>query len=509
MIPRAGAAGSLARHDRSVSGPITPADPSTPAPPSSRRATPVDRLVEVPHSTAAPYGQGVWRRRIRVVNVDERCSIGELEDDVHHFRVELYHDGRVITDVVGRGIRSPWTTCTEAVLPLRAIVGHPLADRSDAIGAYADARKNCTHLFDTAGLTLAHVRRATQQREYDIEMTDPPHEGGPQRVTVWRDGAFVLSWVVQDFVVLAPDEWTDAPLRRKFIAWANERLDPDLAEAAFLAKRGVEIGQSRKGDMDRWDVSFDGPAPIMMGSCHTFSPEVAPIALRRKGTTRHFGDHPEILLSDMHLRPPSKQPGTPSRLVIGLTGGIGTGKSTVAGLLATRGAVVVDCDGLGRKVVEPDGRAYAAVVERFGPGVVAADGRIDRPALAAIVFNDADALADLNAITHPAIDAEIADAIAATAPDAVVVLDMAVLTESNLGKGQYGPVLVVQAPLDVRLERLAQRGLSADDAKARIASQASDLDRRRIADVLIDNGGDLDALDAQVERAWQVLTAGR
>jgi dephospho-CoA kinase len=194
-------------------------------------------------------------------------------------------------------------------------------------------------------------------------------------------------------------------------------------------------------------------------------------------------------------------------LVVGLTGGIGVGKTTVARALERRGAVVVDCDGLGRRVVEPDGLAYAGVVARFGDGVVRADGQLDRPALAAIVFNDPGALADLNGITHPAIDLEIASAIAAAPPDAVVVLDMAVLVETRLGQGQYEVVVVVEAPIDVRLERLAGRGMAADDARARIATQATDARRREVGDLFVDNGGDEAALERAVDHLWVALRA--
>jgi dephospho-CoA kinase len=191
--------------------------------------------------------------------------------------------------------------------------------------------------------------------------------------------------------------------------------------------------------------------------------------------------------------------------VVGLTGGIGTGKSTVAAMLAELGAIVVDCDALGRQVIEPGGRAYARVIDHFGSHIVRDDGHIDRAALAAIVFRDETELAALNAISHPAIDAEIADRIAAAPRDVVVVLDMAVLVESNLGAGQYDVVVVVEAPLAVRLARLARRGMSAEDARARIASQASDERRRAVADYLVDNAGDLDALRRAVSALWKAL----
>lgn len=188
--------------------------------------------------------------------------------------------------------------------------------------------------------------------------------------------------------------------------------------------------------------------------------------------------------------------------VIGLTGGIGVGKSTVARLLEQLGATVVDCDDLGRLVVEPGGRAYEPLVAHFGPDVVGADGRLDRPALASVVFNDEAALAQLNAITHPAIDTEITARIEA-AGTPTVVLDMAVLVESDLGKGQYDEVLVVEAPLATRLERLrVDRGMAEADALARISSQASDEVRRRVADHVISNAGSLSELAATVEDYW-------
>ena len=190
------------------------------------------------------------------------------------------------------------------------------------------------------------------------------------------------------------------------------------------------------------------------------------------------------------------------RRVIGLTGGIGVGKSTVAAELARLGATVVDCDDLGRVVVEPGGRAYNPLVERFGSEILQPDGRLDRAELASRVFGHPEALADLNAITHPAIDVEIAAAIAAAATE-VVVLDMAVLVESDLGAGQYDGVLVVEAPLEQRLDRLANdRGMPEEQARARIASQAGDDDRRAVADHVIVNDGSIDELVVAVRRYW-------
>ncbi|MQA36019.1 dephospho-CoA kinase [Modestobacter roseus] len=188
-------------------------------------------------------------------------------------------------------------------------------------------------------------------------------------------------------------------------------------------------------------------------------------------------------------------------LRIGLTGGIGSGKSTVAALLAERGARVVDADRLAREVVAPGTTGLAEVVAAFGDGVLAADGSLDRPALAAIVFRDPAARARLDGIVHPLVRARAAELVAAAPPDAVVVQDVPLLVETGQA-GSYDLVLVVEAPLETRVSRLVDRGLVEDDARARIASQATDEQRRAVADVVLANDGDRAGLAAQVDRFW-------
>jgi dephospho-CoA kinase len=196
-------------------------------------------------------------------------------------------------------------------------------------------------------------------------------------------------------------------------------------------------------------------------------------------------------------------------LVVGLTGGIGAGKSTVAARFAQRGATVIDVDALGRQVLEPDGGAYDAVVRRFGHAVVGDDGRIDRTALARVVFGDERALADLTTISHPAINALLADRLSELdrSGTAVVVLDMAVLVESELGRGQYDQVVVVEAPWPLRLERLAARGMRPADAQARRDAQATDAERRAVADFVIVNDGDEAELARRVDVLWDELVS--
>jgi len=193
-------------------------------------------------------------------------------------------------------------------------------------------------------------------------------------------------------------------------------------------------------------------------------------------------------------------------LNIGLTGGIGSGKSTVSALLAERGAVIVDADRIAREVVEPGTPGLAAVVAEFGESVVGPDGGLDRPALAAVVFADPEARARLDGIVHPLVRARAAEVVAAAPPDAVLVHDIPLLVETGQA-GRYELVLVVQADLDTRVARLVARGMTEDDARARIAAQATDEQRAAVADVVLDNSGTREELAAQVDRFWaeQVL----
>jgi dephospho-CoA kinase len=187
---------------------------------------------------------------------------------------------------------------------------------------------------------------------------------------------------------------------------------------------------------------------------------------------------------------------------IGLTGGIGSGKSTVAGLLVDKGAVLIDADAIVRELQQPGMPVFAAMVERWGPGIVAADGTLDRAAVASIVFADPEQLTALNGIVHPAVSDEMTrrrEDLART--DATVILDIPLLVESKYS-GLAG-VIVVDVDPELAVERLVRhRGFSEDDARARIGRQASRDERLAIADFVIDNSGDLASLREQVDRCW-------
>jgi dephospho-CoA kinase len=192
-------------------------------------------------------------------------------------------------------------------------------------------------------------------------------------------------------------------------------------------------------------------------------------------------------------------------LRVGLTGGIGSGKSEVSRGLAACGAHVIDADAVAHEVVAVGTPGLAKVVAEFGPEVLAPDGSLDRERVAGIVFADADALQRLNGIVHPLVGARMAELAAAVPDGAVAVYDVPLIAENN-SAGGFDVVVVVDAPPDVQMDRLVRlRGMQEADARARIAHQASRQERLAIADIVIDNSGSLEDLDRQVRDTWAEL----
>ncbi|WP_406509103.1 dephospho-CoA kinase [Streptomyces sp. NBC_00212] len=192
-------------------------------------------------------------------------------------------------------------------------------------------------------------------------------------------------------------------------------------------------------------------------------------------------------------------------LKVGLTGGIGAGKSEVSRLLVSYGAVLIDADRIAREVVEPGTPGLAAVVEAFSPGILSADGTLDRPKLGGIVFSDPEKLATLNKIVHPLVGARSAELESAAGPDSVVIHDVPLLTENGLA-ALYDLVVVIDATPETQLDRLVRlRGMTPDEARARMAAQADRAQRLAVADLVIDNDGPLEALEPQVRKVWEEL----
>jgi len=194
-------------------------------------------------------------------------------------------------------------------------------------------------------------------------------------------------------------------------------------------------------------------------------------------------------------------------LLIGLTGGIGSGKSSVSALLAERGAVIIDADAITRELQGSGAPVFEAMVERFGPGIVGEDGELDRQAVADLVFSDPAALADLNGLVHPAVGAEIARRLQEEArTDHLVVLDVPLLVES--GRDDLAALVVVDVDPAVAVHRLVEhRGMREADVRARMARQATRADRLARADLVVDNSGSLADLAEQVEALWPRVVA--
>ncbi|HEY4269720.1 MAG TPA: dephospho-CoA kinase [Galbitalea sp.] len=198
--------------------------------------------------------------------------------------------------------------------------------------------------------------------------------------------------------------------------------------------------------------------------------------------------------------------------LIGLTGGIASGKTAVARRLAEHGAIHIDADQLARDVVEPGTEGLAAIALRFGEGILLADGTLNRPALGAIVFSDDQARLDLNAITHPAVG-RLGKALMAQAqennPHAIVVYDVPLLIEARKQPDYYDfdLIVVVEADAETRIRRMVEyRGMDADDARRRVRSQSTDAERRAIADVVIDSNGTLDETIRQADALWETVS---
>jgi len=191
---------------------------------------------------------------------------------------------------------------------------------------------------------------------------------------------------------------------------------------------------------------------------------------------------------------------------LGLSGGIGSGKSTVAKILSNLGAVVIDADVIAREVLEPNQAGYQKAIEVFGESILDSDLRIDRKRLAELVFQDSDELAKLEAIVHPAVIARVAQIRHSLPESTVVVYDTPLLFEKNL-QGQFDKVLIVVTDSEHRKARLIERGLEITDIEARIANQATDAQRRTVADFVIENNGSPEQLHDQVTKVWQQISA--
>ncbi|MEM7413673.1 MAG: DUF2889 domain-containing protein [Myxococcota bacterium] len=224
-----------------------------------------------------------FRRQIRL-RADGANVTGELADDAHHFRVTLEHDGAKVVSLDGNALRHPWSTCPEALSPLRELVGMPLSERATAVGAYSAARRNCTHWFDLAGLAVAHAASGRTARDYTCAVWGHPQD--EVHATLARDGERLFAWRLVDDTIHGDPPFDGRSLRGGFLAWAEETLPLDLAEAAIVLRRGCTIGGVRFLDLDH--ASHAPDVQIVAGQCHTYTKGTAERAKRMHGSRRDF-----------------------------------------------------------------------------------------------------------------------------------------------------------------------------------------------------------------------------
>jgi hypothetical protein len=233
-----------------------------------------------------------YRRRIDVTTLGAGTVVADLEDDFHHFRVTLRHDGLKVVAIECESLRWPWATCPGAAVSLQALTDMPLSDRFTAAAAWADPKLNCTHQYDAACIAITHAATGRTHRRYDIEVP-LRNAAGDTRVRLWVDGALRLAWqLTWDGIVDPLPPFDAAPWKGGFMRWADAFLPPDDAECAIVLRRAADIGMGRAMDLDAVPHAEQLPT-IMAGVCHTMQPGVIEHATRHVGSIRDFAAHPE------------------------------------------------------------------------------------------------------------------------------------------------------------------------------------------------------------------------
>jgi hypothetical protein len=249
---------------------------------------------------SGPVPFGDYRRRIRVVIDGPGSVAGGLEDDFHYFQVQIRHDGGHVVAVDATSRRWPWTTCPGAAEPLRALAGMPLSRRCLAVGDWTDPRQNCTHMFDLAGLAVAHAARGGEvgaTRQYDVAIPFGAQTGPRRVVRLWRDGEPTLDWTLEGMRCVDPPPYSEVRWRGGFLKWADQTLDPDAAEAAIVLRRACDIGMGRGMDLDAIPKAVD-ILDTQGRICHTMQPGVVEVAERNVGTIRDYDGRVNELLAD-------------------------------------------------------------------------------------------------------------------------------------------------------------------------------------------------------------------
>jgi len=237
-----------------------------------------------------------YRRALLMRATGPTVVVADLEDDFHRFRVTLRHSDGTVERVEGEALRYPWTTCVDAIAPLHELDGTELTPRMAACARHANPRANCTHLFDLAGLAIAHAARGGERRRYDIDLS--PRVDTRSVARLRRDDAALLEWHLVDGTLVDPSPYTEGPWRGGFLRWADATFEPDEAEAAIVLRRACDIGLGRGMDLESYDTASELLA-LTEGACYTMRTGIAENARRVRGTIRDFGATPEALLGDV------------------------------------------------------------------------------------------------------------------------------------------------------------------------------------------------------------------
>jgi hypothetical protein len=254
-----------------------------------------------------PRPGGALRRLISLRGEPDGAAVGWIEDDFHHFGVTIVHDGQRVTDVSAASPRAPWSSCPGAALPLRALIGKPLIARASDIGQLIDMRVQCTHMFDLAGLALAHAYHGRERRSYEAVVPDRRllsrtgrsfrYEQG--RCTLLRDDEIAMEWDVVEPEIVGPPRYAGHSLNRGFRAW-TESLPEDEAEQAFVLRRAIMVAAGRTMDLDYFETA-EGMS--MDGACYTYSLPDAAKVRRNKGSSRNYEGGSEGMLAHRAERP--------------------------------------------------------------------------------------------------------------------------------------------------------------------------------------------------------------
>lgn len=248
--------------------------------------------------------EGTFRRQIDLRAWDAHTVVGWLEDEFHHFGVTLIHDGIHIRDLRMAAPRHPWSTCAGAGVPLRSLIGQPLAARCANVGALADMRRNCTHVLDLASLVVAHAWSGRAQRRYHgtvqpLSDVAPDAAPGLLRATLQRDGQEVLAWDLRDYTIVAPGEFAGRGILHGFREWTDTQGVAD-AEDALVLRRVAFVAFGRRVSIDHVRLAVEiGQGPV----CHSFQPEWSRIAVRLPDSQRRFDQEPGAMLGLVDSKP--------------------------------------------------------------------------------------------------------------------------------------------------------------------------------------------------------------